>query len=172
MSRSDRSFVIAFAVILVVGSILVGFGIRSAGIRAAEDGARMQASAEAARGLLQLHYAMNRYRVDAGRDPDHDGQGGFAPLDQIEAAGLLDEDWQPVASEEGGGLQRQGYRYRAFLPAEADAAEQRFVVVALPRQRDWPVMAIDQAGDIRLAPPGFVPGEGGQVDPGAWPTWR
>jgi len=152
MQRSDRLFVILFAVILVVGTVLVVIGVRVGGERATAQGARMEASAGAARALLQLHYAMERSRIDALRDADEDGEG----------------EWRQVE----GGLQRGGYRFHVVLPTAVDDAEQRYAVVALPRQADWPLLAIDPRGDVRIAPPDFTPDGDAPVDPSLWPVWR
>ena len=169
MQRGDKAFVILFAVILVVGTVLVVVGVRAAGAQAAADGARMEATAAAARDLLKLHYAMSRYRIDATRDADGDGIGEYGDLAAVVASPhLAAEDWQQVET----GLQHGGYRYRAILPTAIDDAEARFAVVALPRDGAWPVLAIDQRGDVRIAPAGFTPSADAPVDPGEWPVLR
>lgn len=171
MPRSDRLFVTLFAVILVVGAIAVAIGVRHAGQQAAADGHRMEATAETARALLQLHYAMGMYRVEALRDVDGDGLGEHGPLDEVASAELLGADvaaWTVVDQD----LQRGVYRYHAILPAATDDAEQRYAVVALPGEAGLPVLAIDQEGAVRVAPPDFRPDAGAPVDPGTWQRWQ
>ena len=167
MTQSKQGFPVIAVTAVVLGMAAVAVAIWYTVSMFAFDSRRMGGATQAVAGLLRLQRAMGQYRIEAYRDADGDGQGEYPELPALLDAGLVEAEFTAMH----GGLQRGGYLYQAVLPGEVDQREVMCVVVALPAEQGWPVMAVDQDGIVRIAPADFTPDPQAPVDPSAWAVW-
>ncbi|MDA3962566.1 MAG: hypothetical protein PF961_17405 [Planctomycetota bacterium] len=166
MAGRGGKFGIVVVLVLVVAIAGSAFAAMSVLRSFRADGDRMGAITGGVRALLAVHFAQGRYQIAATADEDGDGVGEYGTVEQLYAAGLLENDALQRVPQ---GITSDGYLMQA-LPMETDAAEQGFVVVALPADPTWPLLAIDESGAIYQAPAGTVVTATAQINPRAWPV--